>query len=204
MLSQGGKEILIKAVAMALPIYAMSCFRLPKATCDKLTSAMTDFWWNSREEKRKIHWVSWEKLCLSKIQGGLGFKDIAGFNQTLLGKQAWKVIQDPDCLLSRLLKSKYFDDSDFFTTQEGRRPSFGWRGILHGKELLQMGLKKKIGDVRYTFVWSEQWIGGDVMRMSLMKNPIIDINMKVEELIDQRSRGWNRTKLEELFLSGRH
>ncbi|KAL1215220.1 putative mitochondrial protein [Cardamine amara subsp. amara] len=43
-LSLGGKEVLIKAVAMAMPIYAMSCFKLPKATADNLTSAISDFW----------------------------------------------------------------------------------------------------------------------------------------------------------------
>ena len=45
MLSKAGKEVLIKAVAQAIPTYTMSCFKIPDSLCDDLTSMIKNFWW---------------------------------------------------------------------------------------------------------------------------------------------------------------
>ena len=44
LLSQAGKEILIKAVAQAIPNYTMSVFKLPDTLRDELTSLIRSFW----------------------------------------------------------------------------------------------------------------------------------------------------------------
>ena len=59
-LSAGGKEILIKAVAQAVPTYSMSYFRLSKGLCEHLTSLMRNFWWGCKDGKRKTCWVAWD------------------------------------------------------------------------------------------------------------------------------------------------
>ena len=54
-LSSGGKEVLIKAAAQAIPAYAMSVFKLPRGFCDDIQRAIAKFWWGSKGDKRGIH-----------------------------------------------------------------------------------------------------------------------------------------------------
>ncbi|XP_062005847.1 uncharacterized protein LOC133723027 [Rosa rugosa] len=57
-LSSVGKEILIKAVAQTMPLYAMNCYLLPKGLCDDIHQLCASFFWGNTEEKKKIHWRS--------------------------------------------------------------------------------------------------------------------------------------------------
>ncbi|XP_058768952.1 uncharacterized mitochondrial protein AtMg00310-like [Vicia villosa] len=86
-LSRTGKEVLIKAVALAIPTYVMSCYKMSEALCKEIEAMLAKFWWGSKNGERKVHWMSWEKLSRSKGSGGMGFRGISEFNKSLLGKQ---------------------------------------------------------------------------------------------------------------------
>lgn len=66
-------------------------------------------------------------------QGGLGIKDIQGFNHVCLAKQAWGILNHPESLFARVFKSRYFENSDFLSAKNGPRPSYAWRSIQFGK-----------------------------------------------------------------------
>lgn len=91
-LSSAGKEILIKVVAQAVPLYVMNCYMLPLGLCDDLHQLCAQFFWGSTEEKKKIHWQSWDRMCLSKKEGGMGFKNLHAYNLAMLAKQGWHLI----------------------------------------------------------------------------------------------------------------
>lgn len=45
-LSGAGKQIMLKSVLLAMPCYAMSCFKLPMSLCKQIQSILTRFWWD--------------------------------------------------------------------------------------------------------------------------------------------------------------
>ncbi|KAL0434881.1 UNVERIFIED_CONTAM: hypothetical protein Sradi_0196000 [Sesamum radiatum] len=138
LLSQAGPGVLIKAVLQAIPTYAMSCFRLLDYLLREIKSMIADFWWHNRGDRR-THCVSWGKLCQSKENGGLGFREMLAFNRAMLAKQGWRLVTRPDTFLSRIMKAKYFPTSSFFRARMGSRPSLTWRSILGVRDLVARG-----------------------------------------------------------------
>ena len=111
-LSIGGKEILLKAVAQAIPVYAMSVFLIPKGVCKGMMDAIAKFWWGDDDNSNKMHWYAWWKLCYPKNEGGMGFRDFHSFNLAMLAKQGWRLINDPESLCARVLRAKYYPNGD--------------------------------------------------------------------------------------------
>ena len=57
-LSYGGKEILIKVIASAVPTYLMACFKFPVQICNILNASIANFWRGQKEDEKRIHWKS--------------------------------------------------------------------------------------------------------------------------------------------------
>ena len=123
-LSKAGREILIKAMAQAIPTYTMNCFCLPKTWCDEVNSLIAQYWWGQSTNKRKIHWLKWDKLCITKEDGGIGFRNFHMFNTALLSKQCWRLLDNQQSLFFRVFKAKYFPLCSFLDAKLGSAPSF--------------------------------------------------------------------------------
>ena len=198
LLSRAGKEILIKAVAQAIPSYAMSCFDLTKTLCDAISAMICRFWWAQQDNEHKMHWVSKEKLCTRKEKGGLGFRDLHLFNIAMLARQGWRLISNPESLCAQVLRARYFPNGDLLSVQEKPGISYSWRSIVRGVQALNKGLIWRVGDGTQINIWLDPWIPDGITRRPITPRGQT-ILTKVSELINPVSGEWDRELVEEIF-----
>lgn len=194
-LSTAGKATMLKSVLAAMPTYTMSCFKLPNSLYKRIQSALTRFWWDSSVEKKKMCWVSWKKLTQARGVGGLGFRDLQCFNDALLAKISWRILNNPTSLLAKTLLGKYCHKTPFLESSTPSSASHGWRGICIVKDLLKSQLGRVIGNGKSTLVWDDPWIS--------LTSPIRPMGpptastqlLRVEALISPATLDWDRKKI---------
>lgn len=80
------------------------------------------------------------------------------FNQVMLAKQGWCLLRYLDSLIARILKARYFPTWDFLTIGLGSSPSYAWRSILFGCQLLMQGIRWRVGNGRSIRAFHDPWI----------------------------------------------
>lgn len=88
---------------------------------------MNGYWWQSSSTSNKgIRWASWNNMSMPRSKGGMGFRDLHGFNLALLGKHVWSFMNNPLSLVARVFKARYFPDSSVLQATSRRGDSFIW------------------------------------------------------------------------------
>ncbi|XP_074287839.1 putative mitochondrial protein AtMg00310 [Silene latifolia] len=161
---------------------------------------VSKFWWGSDNGKRKMSWVAWRTLCRSKAKGGLGFRDFEDFNRALLAKQAWRLLCEDGSLMGRVLKGKYFPNCSFMDAEIGINPSYTWRSIFGAKDVMGLGVRRRVGSGVDVRVWTDPWVPGTSSRCVISPRAGADIDMRVAELLVHGEHRWDDAKISELFL----
>ena len=110
------------------------------------------------KEEKKLAWMSWEKMCLPKEKGGMGFRDLKKFNLALLAKQGWRLQKNLTSLFYRVYKAKYFPRCNFLEATLGSQPSFAWRSILATQVVVRRGIRWQVGDGEQVQIWRDKWL----------------------------------------------
>jgi hypothetical protein len=142
--------------------------------------------------------VGWEKLVASKVDAGLGFRDLHSFNMAMLAKQVWRLIHNPESLCARILKAKYFPNTHVLKAVARNGCSYTWRSIVQGLDVLKEGVIWRIGGGHQVQIWSDPWLPRGVTRRPITPRTG-SLLLRVDELIDPGTEQWDLQLLEQTF-----
>ena len=90
-------------------------------------------------------WMGWSKICKSKLEGGMGFRDIQFFNLAMLAKQGWRMLSNPSSLMAHLYKANYYPNGDVLNASLGS-PSYAYKSIHKSLEVIKQGTRLRVGN----------------------------------------------------------
>jgi hypothetical protein len=78
--------------------------KIPIQVWKKVRRIQQEFLWGGRNGRKWISWIKWNVVCLPKIKGGLGVRDVRVVNISLLAKWRWRLLFDDNVLWKELIK----------------------------------------------------------------------------------------------------
>ncbi|XP_074347622.1 uncharacterized protein LOC141686487 [Apium graveolens] len=192
------KVMLLKTAAQTIPNFWMSLFLIPREIIDMIDKKMNAFWWGSNGGTGGIRWMAWERLCEVKEEGVLGSKKLHEFNIAMLAKQAWRIINNVNPLVTQLLKARYHPTIDFLNALPVANQSYVWRSILETQEVVRQGCRRRIGDGKDTRVSQVPWLPDKYNGyLTSAAYPELE-HMTVNGLISMDGREWDSDIITEL------
>ena len=154
-LSQAGRLVLLKLVAVAIPAYAMGTFLIPNSCCKELDRSFKNFWWGFPSKKTKnLSLKAWDSICSPKALGGLGIRKIRDVNLALISKLGWQLLNNSDSLWVSQMQGKYLNSSSFLSPSPISSSSWLWKGILKIYSFISKGACFKIHRCSSLSIWS--------------------------------------------------
>jgi hypothetical protein len=129
----------------------------------------------------------------------MGFRDMQAFNVARLGKQAWRILMNPDSLCSQVLRTRYLHNQDLMSATSPRAASRTWRKILAGREALKLGLIKRVGSGQSISIWEDNWLPNSVSMKPMGRLKETGLVM-VDELLTVNNE-WNEPLIHDLFFA---
>jgi hypothetical protein len=172
LLSPARRMILVQSVTSAIPAYYMQNVALPIRICSNLDKLNKDFLWGSTTDRKKMHMISWDKVCRPKDLGGLGLYSTKSRNLALLAKLNCRVMEELDSLWAKILIVNYclngIMDERLVTPRSG---SSNWKGLRRGYKVFGKGFRWVVNNGHSLSFWHDLWVDDNPLR-DLVQGPL--------------------------------
>nr|GEX36940.1 hypothetical protein [Tanacetum cinerariifolium] len=180
-LSIGGRLTLLKSVISSIPLYHISIFKVPLGVINNLKSIRRNFFNGVDGSNKKLVWISWEKVLMSKKKGGLGLASLFSLNRGLMFKWIWRFKTQIQSLCARVIKSIYGANGALDKPNHNYRRS-PLLDILHEASALKLKgidlydyIHKEVGNGEDTVFWEDHWGGAEDTQFGLFNSCLANL-----------------------------
>ncbi|GJR62664.1 probable L-cysteine desulfhydrase, chloroplastic [Tanacetum coccineum] len=150
-LSYAGKVQLISSVLASMQTYWASVYLLPKTV--------------------KI-------VCRTKDQGGLGIKPLCEWNEVLLLKNTWKIVDQKQTLWVQWVNRVKLKGRSIWDIDIDVNDSWGWKKLMELRNKIKPHVFHNFGSGKNTSVWYDRWHQCGPLSNCITRREIYDARFK--------------------------
>ena len=200
-LSFAGRVTLAQSVIQAMPIYAMQTTLFPSLVRYKIDKSCHRFIWDGKSKRHKMSMVGWDKICMPKNHGGLGFTKLDGMNHELLMKLTWEVVSNSNKLWVKVFCSKYgLDPRNLPLSLPDKQGSHIWMAIRRTWSATMHAARWSVCNGIRTRFWLDCWATKQEPLINFALQSIFHevVNATVSEFTNEQG-SWNWLSFEHLL-----
>ncbi|XP_057816791.2 uncharacterized mitochondrial protein AtMg00310-like [Cryptomeria japonica] len=160
---------MVRSVLLAIPIYCMSCFKIPFVVGKNIDNLLRKFVWEGAKDTKKIPLINWETMCLLKEDGRARLRKMELQNSVLGAKLSWKMYTEPQKLWCKIFKKKYLDSENpcrILTMANADRGSATWNFLWDCRFIITNHISWHIGNGKSAKFWRDSWDGAPALSNS--------------------------------------
>ncbi|XP_062116082.1 uncharacterized protein LOC133830168 [Humulus lupulus] len=121
---------LVHSVLLGIRSYWMNIFLLPQCVIRDIDCLCRKFLWGEKDNRSKLHLISWEHVCRPKCFGGLGFREGSSWNKIMLAKFIWAVSSKQEILWVKWVNCVSLKGASIWDYLLKQDTSWYWRKII--------------------------------------------------------------------------
>ncbi|KAL8108548.1 hypothetical protein AgCh_024858 [Apium graveolens] len=150
-------------------------------------------------DKKLLNGQNYNGILKKTEDGGLGFKKLREFNVAMLAKQAWRIVNEVNPLVTKVMRARYFAGSNFLEAKLGNNPSYVWRSLMETQEVIRQGCRRRIGTGQNTKIGRVPWLPCQTNGCITSEIPDSLNDAQVSSLFAEQGGNWDDDVIRDIF-----
>ncbi|KAL6565084.1 hypothetical protein OROMI_016534 [Orobanche minor] len=155
LLSTGGRLELIKSVLNSVAFFSLQVLKPPENVIIALERIFNKCLWGTSDNRRRLHWAAWSRLCYPTDEGGLGCRDLHDIIRAGIFKMWWR-FRTSNNIWTNFLMNKYCPRLHPMTIKLSLKSSHVWKNLCDVRYIANTKIFWHSGNGNVSF-WHDSW-----------------------------------------------